>query len=434
MNGKPSARTRRAIGCAAAALFAGALNGCASLQSWIPSIPPPSFDWLTSMFGGGKKIAPLPEFPITANAQIAWQVTVGAAAPGLAPAVTPNAIYAANNGGTIYRVDPTNGAIVWRVEAGRKLAAGVGADATLLAVGTDKGDVFAFDPDGKSLWQVKVTSEVLGPPQVADGIVVVFTGDGRIHGLAAADGRTKWVYQRTNPPLTIRNYAGGAISRGGLFAGTAGGKLLAIDLATGNVGWEGNVATPKGATELERIADVTSLPVVEERQVCTVAFQGRIACFDLVRGELVWTRDVSSLSGIAIDNRFQLGARINEQVEHVATVAVGPFRAVHDRPSLDCHAAHRSPAISSWSSIRRATSISSTAATASWSAARRATARRPRRSPRSRAPMRCGRRKAEFSMPSRDGERRRRSPRRSCFRSSSSSVGRMSASRRCSTD
>jgi outer membrane protein assembly factor BamB len=139
---------------------------------------------------------------------------------------------------------------------------------------------------------------------VADGIVVVFTGDGRIHGLAAADGRTKWVYQRTNPPLTIRNYAGGAISRGGLFAGTAGGKLLALDLATGNVGWEGNVATPKGATELERIADVTSLPVVEERQVCAVAFQGRIACFDLIRGELVWTRDVSSLSGIAIDNRF----------------------------------------------------------------------------------------------------------------------------------
>ncbi len=29
--------------------------------------------------------------------------------------------------------------------------------------------------------------------------------------------------------------------------------------------WEGNVATPKGATELERIADITSLPVIDER-------------------------------------------------------------------------------------------------------------------------------------------------------------------------
>jgi outer membrane protein assembly factor BamB len=145
---------------------------------------------------------------------------------------------------------------------------------------------------------------VLGPPRVADGVVIIWTGDGRIHGLAAADGKTKWIYQRTNPPLTIRNYAGGTTSRGGLFAGTAGGKLLAIDVNTGTIGWEGNVATPKGATELERIADVTSLPLVEDRNVCAVAFQGRVACFEILRGDLAWTRDVSSLSGLAADNRF----------------------------------------------------------------------------------------------------------------------------------
>ena len=45
-----------------------------------------------------------------------------------------------------------------------------------LVVGTDKGDVFAFDTDGKARWQVKVTSEVLGPPRVADGTVVVLDG------------------------------------------------------------------------------------------------------------------------------------------------------------------------------------------------------------------------------------------------------------------
>ena len=294
----------RSVALAAIASVAIACSGCASLQSWIPSIPPPSFGWLAALFGQGKKIAPLPDFPITANTQIAWQVSLGKSAPGLAPAITPNAIYAANSSGTIYRIDPASGAVVWRTEAGRKLAAGVGADATLVVVGTDKGDVLAFDTSGKALWQVKVTSEVLGPPRVAEGTVVVWTGDGRMHGLAAADGKTKWVYQRTNPPLTIRNYAGGTVSRGGLFSGTAGGKLLAVDLATGNVGWEGNVATPKGATELERIADVTSLPVVEERLVCAVAFQGRVACFEIVRGDLTWTRDVSSLSGVAIDTRY----------------------------------------------------------------------------------------------------------------------------------
>ncbi len=110
--------------------------------------------------------------------------------------------------------------------------------------------------------------------------------------------------QRVIPPLTVRRFAGGIVTRGGLFTGTAGGKLLAMDVATGNVAWEGNVATPKGATELERIADITSLPVIDEREVCAAAYQGRLACFDPLRGTLIWSRDFGSLGGIALDNRY----------------------------------------------------------------------------------------------------------------------------------
>jgi outer membrane protein assembly factor BamB len=292
----------RIVVLACAALSAG---GCATLAEYMPQIPPPSFDWLTSLFGyGSKKPGPLPEINATTNPQVVWQVSVGKAAPGFTPAITPNAIYAADPGGTIVRVDPATGASAWRIEAGAKLSAGVGADATLVVVGTNKGEVLAFDTTGKPAWQAKISSEVVGPPRVSEGTVVVWSGDGRTFGLSAADGKTKWVYQRVNPALVVRNYAGGVISRGGLFTGTAGGKLLAMDLATGNVGWEGNVATPKGATELERIADVTSLPLVEERQACAVAFQGRVACYENQRGTLNWSRDVSSLTGLADDSRY----------------------------------------------------------------------------------------------------------------------------------
>jgi outer membrane protein assembly factor BamB len=89
-----------------------------------------------------------------------------------------------------------------------------------------------------------------------------------------------------------------------VFTGTAGGKLLALDVKNGTLGWEANVATPKGATELERIADVTSLPVVDGKQVCAVAFQGRVACFELQRGTLLWSRDFSSLAGLELDEEY----------------------------------------------------------------------------------------------------------------------------------
>jgi len=286
-----------------ASTLTGALlcAGCASLMqsplsSWIP--PVPSFAWLT---GGGHKPGPMPQLTATVTPRVEWQQAVGKGGPGFAPAIVAASAYVAAKDGTLMRIDAASGRVEWKVSANRSLSAGPGASASLVVVGTDKGDVLAFDTSGKPQWTARVSSEVIAPPRVADNMVIVFSGDGRIYGLAAADGKTAWVDARTNPSLTVRNAAGGVLSRGGLLVGTAGGRLLAIDAQTGVVGWEGTVATPKGATELERIADVTSLPFIDENEVCAAAYQGRVACFDIVRGALRWTRDVSSLAGIVGD-------------------------------------------------------------------------------------------------------------------------------------
>lgn len=294
-------RTLRAIACALATAVLA--TGCASLSespltSWIPQIPVPSFAWLT---GGSHKPGPLPTLTATVTPRIIWQQGVGKAGPGIAPAITPSAVYAASVDGTLMRLDPASGRVEWKVSAGQPLSAGPGAADGIIVVGTSKGDVLAFDDNGKTLWNARVSSEVIAPPRLSENVVVVFSGDGRIYGLARADGKTVWVDPRTNPPLTVRNAAGGVVSRGGLFVGTAGGRLLAIDAQTGTIAWDGTVATPKGATELERIADVTSLPYVDEKEACAAAYQGRVACFDVVRGALIWTRDVSSLAGITAD-------------------------------------------------------------------------------------------------------------------------------------
>jgi outer membrane protein assembly factor BamB len=84
---------------------------------------------------------------------------------------------------------------------------------------------------------VRISSEVIAPPRVSDKVVIVFSGDGKIYGLSAADGKTLWVNARTNPPLTIRNAAGGTVTRGGVLTGTAGGRLLAIDAQSGTIAW-----------------------------------------------------------------------------------------------------------------------------------------------------------------------------------------------------
>lgn len=296
---------RRAGAVAAAALL---LGGCqtlpASWTSWLPSLPTPSLAWL-GIGKGSAKPGPLPAYENTAVATVNWQVSLGAkGGANFAPAVLPQVIYASAPDGTIVSVDPASGRLNWRIKADKPLQAGVGASLTAVVVGTDKGDVLTFDSNGKALWQTKVSSEVAGPPKAAEGKILVWSIDGRIFAFAETDGSQKWVYQRLNPSLTVRRFVGGTFTRGGLFTGTAGGKLLALDVNNGALGWEANVATPKGATELERIADVTSLPVVDAREVCAVAFQGRVACFELQRGTLLWSRDFSSLAGLAIDEEY----------------------------------------------------------------------------------------------------------------------------------
>ena len=299
-------RSRKTL-IALAACASVLVSGCSTLSSWLPSwlTAPPSLSSLLPWSHSGPKVGPLPAFDAKATAQLNWQVSLGGSGgAGFAPAVRADTVYAASTDGALVSVDPATGAQRWRSNAGKPLSAGVGADESVLAVGTSKGEVLAFDASGKPLWQAKVPSEVSGPPKLADGTVIVWSLDGKIFGLSAADGSRKWVYQRATPPLTVRRFAGGIVTRGGLFTGTAGGKLLAINVATGALAWEGNVATPKGATELERIADVTSLPVLDERQVCAAAYQGRVACFDALRGTLTWSRDFGSLGGLALDNRY----------------------------------------------------------------------------------------------------------------------------------
>jgi outer membrane protein assembly factor BamB len=44
--------------------------------------------------------------------------------------------------------------------------------------------------------------------------------------------------------------------------------------------------------------------LVDEQQACAVAYQGRVACFEILRGTLNWSRDLSSLDGLVADARY----------------------------------------------------------------------------------------------------------------------------------
>ena len=254
----------------------------------------------------GPKVKPAELTAIQQSAELKtiWQVSVGVAAEYVfSPAVSGDSVYTGARDGTLARFD--GGRQIWRVSAGQILSGGVGSDGKLVAVGTPKGEVLAYDAaNGRELWKARVSSEVLAAPAVADGLVVVRSGDSRIFGFDAADGKRRWVYQRSTPALSLRSSVGVMLAGNTTLAGFPGGKLVAIANNNGASVWEVTVALPKGSTELERVADVTSSPAIIGSTLCAAAYQGRVACFEASTGNTLWSREMSSSDGVAMDSRF----------------------------------------------------------------------------------------------------------------------------------
>lgn len=249
--------------------------------------------------------AALQPFASSMAVKQAWAFKVGSAGNYVfSPSQVDAVVYAAGKNGTIVKLEAKTGRPIWRINAKKPLAAGVGADSTTIAVVAEKGELMAFDPSGKLRWVAQASSEVLMAPAVANGLVIVRSIDNRIAAYDSLTGARKWAVDRPLPPLTLRLASGIALSDQLLVAALPAGKLIALSPSNGVLRWEVAAAEPKGATELERIVDIPGTPIISGQIVCTAAYQGRISCFDLASGALRWTKNLSSEVGVGLDERF----------------------------------------------------------------------------------------------------------------------------------
>ena len=271
------------------------MTGCSTLNSLNPFASEKK----------GDQPAKLAELKGSMAVRTAWKLDIGKARGyTFSPALTGNTVVVAGADGAIARVEAASGKQLWRIKADTELSAGVGTDGNLIVVGADKGQLLAFDMDGKKLWSSQLSSEILSAPVVSQGVVVARSIDNRIVGIDAANGNKKWTVQKVAPPLTLRNAPGMIVAGGDVIVAQPGGKLSSLILATGAPRWDVEVGVARGATELERVTDIGGAPVLFENEVCAASYQGRVGCFDLVTGSAKWTRDLSSDAGVAVDQLY----------------------------------------------------------------------------------------------------------------------------------
>jgi outer membrane protein assembly factor BamB len=293
-----------------ALILAITLSGCASLTDL-------KTDVSERLFGRESYEVPseLDEIKTSVQAKVLWSTHLKSSEDDdFIPAVENGYVYATASKGELIKVNATTGKEEWHVSLGETVTGGVGVGPNLVLVGTESGYVVAHDFAGKMIWKAKVSSQVLSAPKVDLGVVVVRCGDSRIYGLNAADGSRKWVYERTTPSLALKSSAGVVLDGGAAYAGFAGGKLISLRVEDGKVLWEVSVAQPKGTTEIERIADITSLPFVDGPLVYAVAYQGKIAAVDRSNGRVVWNREISSYTGLNAEDARIFVAHANSAI------------------------------------------------------------------------------------------------------------------------
>ena len=238
--------------------------------------------------------------------QSRWQREVGSGTGGhylrLAPLLDGESIYMADRYGDVHAYHSLTGERLWQVELQRVISAGVGETAGLLLFGGD-AEVFALDKqNGELRWSQSLGSEVMSTPVSLGNTIVVHAVDGSISALNRTDGSVLWRHLEKVPSLTLRG-SGKPLIIGAntVVVGTAAGQLVALNLADGALMWRATIATPRGRTDLDRMVDIDADLVEADGVIYAAAYQGYVAAIQASSGQLLWTREISSLSGIVVD-------------------------------------------------------------------------------------------------------------------------------------
>ena len=246
---------------------------------------------------------PLPDYKQEVKLKTVWNKGVGNGQEDswlhLMPVVDGDRIYAAGTAGEVSALDKATGKQVWSVDLDTRITGGVGAGEGLILVGTRDGRVIALsEVDGAELWTAPVTSEVLSVPQIQNGVVVTQAIDAKLIGLDAKDGKRLWQQEVLQPVLTLRGTSSPRIANGVVYAGFANGEARAYRLDTGIQLWDAKVAVPRGSSELERMVDVDSAPLVSGDRLYMVSYQGNVVSLDRDGGRVLWARESSSYESI----------------------------------------------------------------------------------------------------------------------------------------
>ncbi|MDH2912193.1 outer membrane protein assembly factor BamB [Kosakonia sp. HypNH10] len=278
-----------------------------------------------SLFNGEEDVVKMSPLPVVENQftpSTSWSTSVGNGIgkyySTLHPAFADGVVYAADRHGVVKALSIDDGREIWSVNLAEKdgwfstraalLSGGVTVSGGKVYIGTEQAQVYALNAsDGSVAWKTSVVGEALSRPVVSDGLVLIHTSNGQLQALNEADGAVKWTVNLDMPSLSLRGESAPTTAFGAAIVGGDNGRVSAVLMQQGQLIWQQRISQANGPTEIDRLSDVDTTPVVVNGVVYALAYNGNMTALDLRSGQIMWKRDLGSVSDFVIDgNRIYI--------------------------------------------------------------------------------------------------------------------------------
>ena len=210
-------------------------------------------------------------------------------------------VIAATSDGSVRKMKINSGETVWKKEFSQKIMIGVGGNIENILFIAEDGYLWCLDGKGEAIWKIFVDGEALTTPVINNDKAYVRLANYGILQVDLKQGDVDWRYIHASPSLTFNGTSSLAFSDGIIYGGFGAGKLVAIHQKSGAFMWEATISQIKGVTDIERLNDVLSQPLINNREIYAASTSGDLTAIDRRNVNTIWTRKISSFKNLAFD-------------------------------------------------------------------------------------------------------------------------------------
>jgi outer membrane protein assembly factor BamB len=222
-----------------------------------------------------------------------------------APPIAANGrVYTIDTLGAVRSFDVRTGAMVWASQTPNVK----GNEAALYGGGIayDNGRIFATnglgfvsalsEQNGGIIWRVQPGGPLRGAPTVAGGAVYVISEDNQIYSLKEADGSTNWSEAASVEIAGLFGAASPAVGQGTVVAGFSSGELNGYRYENGRQVWQDQLQRTSISTSVSSLSDIDADPVIDSGQVFAIGAGGRMVALDILSGQRIWELNIAGIS------------------------------------------------------------------------------------------------------------------------------------------